>query len=80
MTRKNTRTGAIPRSAPTNRSPRMEMPVACGTVSPRMIPMIKPQMIRFTRLILFHFLTRFLIASIHFSLSLFLFLDPAMQR
>ena len=71
MTRKNTRIGAIPRSAPTNRSPRMEMPEAWGMVSPRMMPTIRPQMIRLTRLMLFHFLITFLTVSIPLSLSFF---------
>ena len=55
MIRKNTRIGATPRRAPTNKSPRIEIALACGTTRPRMIPMISQQMIRFTKLMLFHF-------------------------
>lgn len=58
ITRKNTRSGAIPFSAPTNMVPRIEITDACGTTRPRTRPMINPQMIRLIRLMLFHFLIK----------------------
>ena len=63
MTKINTSSGAIAFSAPTNMVPRIEMPAACGTTSARMIPMIKPMMIRRIKLISFHFLMTFFIFS-----------------
>ena len=54
ITRKNTRIGATPFKAPTNKLPKMEIAVACGITKPRIIPIISPQIILLTRLMLFH--------------------------
>ena len=78
MTKINTSSGAIAFSAPTNMVPRIEMPTACGTTSARMIPMIKPMMMRRIKLISFHFLMTFFIfscPSIQYSFD-FLYKNP----
>lgn len=59
-TRTNTRTGAIPLSAPTNISPNMEIHSCDGTRNPRIAPMIRPIKILRTRLILVHFCQMFI--------------------
>jgi len=64
ITRKNTKSGATALRAPTNKSPKILITVNCGTTSPRMIPRIKPTMIRLTRLILFHFVSKFFMSSL----------------
>lgn len=77
ITRKNTKIGATALRAPTNKSPKSAITVNCGTVSPRMIPTIKPTMIRFTRLMLFHFEIKFFMCHFRrnkkFLLPLFLY-------
>ena len=64
ITRKNTSTGAIAFRALTNRVPRMPIPVTPGTARPRIAPTIKPQIIRFTKLMLFHLLRMFVMIMI----------------
>ena len=63
MTRKKTRIGAMAFRAPTKTSPKMAIPVAFGHASPRMTPIISPQRILLTRLMLVHLLNNSFIVS-----------------
>ena len=58
ITSTKTRIGAIAFSAPTKTVPKMEITVACGTASARIIPITKPTTIRRIRLVSFHFFTK----------------------
>ena len=55
MTRKNTRSGAIPFSALTNTSPKIPIPDTPGTTIARITPIDNPMIILCTRLIYVHF-------------------------
>ena len=66
ITRKNTSTGAIAFKAFTNRLPRIAIGAAWGTATPRIAPIIRPQIIRFTKLILFHFCQIFMMTFSYF--------------
>ena len=63
----NTRIGAIPFNAPTNKSPSTEMAVACGHTNARMTPMTSPITIRRIKLMLFHLLINCFTFFPHFS-------------
>ena len=63
ITRKNTNSGAIAFSAPTNISPKIPIPEACGTTSARITPITKPAIIRFTRLIPVHLVHAFFMST-----------------